>query len=177
MIQMGVATRKKKDLMGMKIQVCSRDAVCFMHKKVTAKKSRVQELDGDHLFQCEHAWVNMLQATPAEIPPEGLCTRSRCYQEARKLIDDISQFENHSYLKKLEHLLAKPLQVNVEESSLIESTKFAKRQKGSKNPKINSTKAQRLEKAVKVMSNEHRNEIITKLGTIVSNIQQIVEIL
>ena len=117
MIQMGVATRKKKNLMGMKIQVCSRDAVCFMHKKATAKKGRVQELDGDYLFQCEHAWVNMLQTTPEEIPPEGLCTRSRCYQEARKLIDEISQSECYSYLKKSEHLLAEPLQGNDWDSS------------------------------------------------------------
>ena len=114
---MGVATKKRKDSIGMKNQVCSKDAVCFMHKKVSAQESQVQEQVGDHLFQCEHAWVNMLQTTPAEIPPEGMCTRSRCYQEAREVIDEISQSECYSYLKQSEHLLAKPLQENNWDSS------------------------------------------------------------
>ena len=59
----------------------------------------------------------MTLETPAEVPPEGMCTRSRCYQEAREVIDEISQSEYYSYLKKSERLLAKPLQENNWDSS------------------------------------------------------------
>ena len=90
-------------------QMSSRDAVCFMHKETCKKKSQMQEPMGDHLFQCEHAWVNMLKSKPEEIPPEGLCTRKRCYQEARETIDEVSMSECYSYLRNLEHLLAEPL--------------------------------------------------------------------
>ena len=53
-IQMEVANKKREDSIRVKNQVCSRDAVCFMHKKVSAWESQVQEPIGDHLFQCEH---------------------------------------------------------------------------------------------------------------------------
>ena len=102
MIQVGIATKKRKSLVEKKVPVYSRDAVCFMHKKPTAKKGRVPELDGDYLFQCEHAWVNMLKAAPEEIPPEGLCTKIRDY---------------YSHLKRAEHLLAEPLQKMVWDDS------------------------------------------------------------
>ena len=50
MIQVGIATKKRKSLVEKKVPVYSRDAVCFMHKKPTAKKGRVPELDGDYFF-------------------------------------------------------------------------------------------------------------------------------
>ena len=62
LIQMGVATKKKEDSMRVKNQVSSKDAVCFMHRETCTQRSQVQEPIGDHLFQCEHAWVNMLQS-------------------------------------------------------------------------------------------------------------------
>ena len=105
----GNASQEKWELNGKrksnKFQGCS---VLHAQGNLQKEKSNTRTI-GDHLFQCEHAWVNMLKSEPEEIPPEGLCTRKRCYQEARETMDEISMSEYYSYLKNSEHLLAEPL--------------------------------------------------------------------
>ena len=62
-------------------------------------------------------------------------------------------------------------------TSVNDPRKIIKRKKGNKKSKINFKKSQKQGKCDNIMTYEARNEIVTKLGAILSNIQQIVELL
>ena len=64
-----------------------------------------------------------------------------------------------------------------EVTSVNDSSKFIKRREGNKKSKMNSKKSQTQGKYKHILTYENRNEIITKLGAIVTNIQEIVELL